>query len=49
MTVVPDPEAPRPREMQERIGRIEQVSALIRGFQPAMVIGLVQTLDYARA
>lgn len=39
----------RPREMQERIGRIEQSSALIRGFQPAMVIGLVQTLDYARA
>jgi hypothetical protein len=39
----------RPREMQERIGRIEQSSALIRGFQPAMVIGLVQTLDYAQA
>ncbi|MGH4024083.1 MAG: helix-turn-helix domain-containing protein [Pseudonocardiaceae bacterium] len=39
----------RPREMQERIGRIEQSSALIRGFQPAMVIGLVQTLDYARS
>lgn len=39
----------RPREMQERIGRIEQSSALIRGFQPAMVIGLVQTFDYARA
>jgi len=39
----------RPREMQERIGRIEQSAALIRGFQPAMVIGLVQTLDYARA
>jgi transcriptional regulator with XRE-family HTH domain len=39
----------RPREMQERIGRIEQSSALIRSFQPAMVIGLVQTLDYARA
>lgn len=39
----------RPREMQERIGRIEQSSTLIRGFQPAMVIGLVQTLDYARA
>lgn len=35
--------------MQERIGRIEQSSALIRGFQPAMVIGLVQTFDYARA
>ncbi|MGH7262070.1 MAG: Scr1 family TA system antitoxin-like transcriptional regulator, partial [Nitrospiraceae bacterium] len=39
----------RPREMQERIGRIEQSSALIRSFQPAMVIGLVQTFDYARA
>ncbi|MGH3904866.1 MAG: helix-turn-helix domain-containing protein [Pseudonocardiaceae bacterium] len=39
----------RPREMQERIGRIEQSSAMIRGFQPAMVIGLVQTLDYARS
>lgn len=39
----------RPREMQERIGRIEQSAALIRSFQPAMVIGLVQTLDYARA
>lgn len=39
----------RPREMQERIRRIEQSSALIRGFQPAMVIDLVQTVDYARA
>lgn len=39
----------RPREMQERIARIEQSSALIRSFQPAMVIGLAQTLDYARA
>ena len=39
----------RPRQMQERIGRIELSSALIRGFQPAMVIGLVQTTDYARA
>ncbi len=39
----------RPRQMQERIGRIEQSSALIRSFQPAMVIGLVQTHDYARA
>lgn len=37
----------RPREMQERIGRIERSAALIRGFQPAMVIGLTQTLDYA--
>ncbi|MDQ3760882.1 MAG: helix-turn-helix domain-containing protein [Actinomycetota bacterium] len=39
----------RPREMQERIGRIEQSSALVRSFQPAMVIGLAQTLDYAQA
>lgn len=39
----------RPREMQERISRIEQSSALIRSFQPAMVIGLTQTLDYAQA
>ncbi len=35
--------------MQERIGRIEQSSALLRSFQPAMLIGLVQTVDYARA
>ena len=39
----------RPREMQERIARIEQSSDLIRSFQPAMVIGLVQTLDYTQA
>ncbi|MGH3938111.1 MAG: Scr1 family TA system antitoxin-like transcriptional regulator, partial [Pseudonocardiaceae bacterium] len=39
----------RPREMQERIGRLEQSCELIRGFQPAMVIGLVQTLDYTQA
>jgi Domain of unknown function (DUF5753) len=39
----------RPRQMQCRIGRIELSSALIRGFQPAMVIGLVQITDYARA
>ncbi|MGH3916981.1 MAG: DUF5753 domain-containing protein [Pseudonocardiaceae bacterium] len=35
--------------MQQRISRIEQSSELIRGFQPAMVIGLVQTLDYTQA
>ncbi|MGH3943389.1 MAG: DUF5753 domain-containing protein [Pseudonocardiaceae bacterium] len=35
--------------MQERIARIEQSSSLIRSFQPTMVIGLVQTLDYAQA
>lgn len=39
----------RPRQMQERIGRIEQSSRLLRSFQPAMLIGLVQTRDYARA
>ena len=39
----------RPRQMQERIARIEQSSALLRSFQPAMLIGLVQTADYARA
>lgn len=39
----------RPREMQERIGRIEQSAALLRSCQPAMVIGLVQTADYAAA
>jgi transcriptional regulator with XRE-family HTH domain len=38
----------RPRQMQERIGRIEQSSRLLRSFQPAMLIGLVQTHDYAR-
>ena len=40
---------PRPRQLQERIGRIEQSAALLRSFQPAMLIGLVQTADYARA
>lgn len=39
----------RPRQLQERIGRIEQSAALLRSFQPAMLIGLVQTADYARA
>ncbi|MGH3670766.1 MAG: helix-turn-helix domain-containing protein [Pseudonocardiaceae bacterium] len=39
----------RPREMQERIARIEQSSTLIRSFQPAMIVGLTQTLDYAQA
>lgn len=39
----------RPRQMQERIGRIEQSAALLRSFQPAMLIGLVQTVDYAQA
>lgn len=35
--------------MQERIGRIEAASALIRTFQPALVIGLLQTPGYIRA
>ena len=35
--------------MQQRIGRIEQCSEPVRSFQPTMVSGLVQTLDYARA
>jgi transcriptional regulator with XRE-family HTH domain len=35
--------------MQARIGRIEASSARIRGFHPAIVIGLLQTHDYARA
>lgn len=38
--------APR---MQERIGRIEAASARLRSFHPALVIGLLQTPDYARA
>ncbi|PZS17112.1 MAG: transcriptional regulator [Pseudonocardiales bacterium] len=35
--------------MQARIGRIESISARIRSFHPAIVIGLLQTHDYARA
>jgi transcriptional regulator with XRE-family HTH domain len=35
--------------MQSRIGRIEASSARIRSFHPAIVIGLLQTHDYARA
>lgn len=34
--------------MQARIGRIEMVSARIRSFNPAVVIGLLQTHDYIR-
>lgn len=34
--------------MQERIGRIEQASARIRSFQPTMVVGLLQTVEYMR-
>jgi len=35
--------------LQKRIGAIEAASALIRGFQPAIVFGLLQTADYTRA
>ncbi|MGQ0776527.1 MAG: helix-turn-helix domain-containing protein [Pseudonocardiales bacterium] len=35
--------------MQERIGRIEAASRLLRTFHPAVVIGLVQTPGYVRA
>lgn len=35
--------------MQERIGRIEAASALVRTFHPALVIGLLQIPGYIRA
>ncbi len=35
--------------MQERIGRIETASALVRTFHPTLVIGLLQTPGYVRA
>jgi transcriptional regulator with XRE-family HTH domain len=38
-----------PARLQERIGRIEGSSALLRSFQPTMVIGLTQTPEYAVA
>ncbi|GAA5121422.1 helix-turn-helix transcriptional regulator [Haloechinothrix salitolerans] len=34
--------------MQQRIGRIEQASAHVRSFQPAFVVGLLQTPEYMR-
>lgn len=34
---------------QERIRNIEEGSALIRGFQPGLVLGVLQTEDYAAA
>lgn len=34
--------------MQQRIRRLEESATLLRSFQPCLVIGLVQTLDYAR-
>jgi transcriptional regulator with XRE-family HTH domain len=36
-------------QMQQRIARVEASSARIRSFHCAVVIGLVQTADYARA
>jgi transcriptional regulator with XRE-family HTH domain len=35
--------------MQRRIGRLEAASAVIRGFHPALVFGLLQTENYTRA
>jgi transcriptional regulator with XRE-family HTH domain len=35
-------------EMQRRIGQLEASASLIRGFQPTMVLGLLQTAAYAR-
>jgi len=35
-------------EMQRRIGQLESSASVVRGFQPAMVIGLLQTDAYAR-
>lgn len=34
--------------MQQRVGRVEESSRLIRVFQPLVVPGLLQTADYAR-
>jgi transcriptional regulator with XRE-family HTH domain len=35
-------------EMQKRIGQLEESAALVRSFQPTMVIGLLQTPAYMR-
>jgi len=35
-------------KLQQRIGRLESRGDQLRSFQPAMVIGLLQTTDYAR-
>jgi transcriptional regulator with XRE-family HTH domain len=40
--------ARRVPEMQRRIGQLEKSAALVRSFQPTMVIGLLQTSAYAR-
>ncbi|HSZ29933.1 MAG TPA: helix-turn-helix transcriptional regulator [Pseudonocardiaceae bacterium] len=37
------------RYMQQRFGRIEQASELVRSFTPTIVDGLLQTPDYVRA
>jgi transcriptional regulator with XRE-family HTH domain len=37
------------RHMQQRVGRIEQASELVRSFTPTIVDGLLQTPDYVRA
>ncbi|MGH3548730.1 MAG: helix-turn-helix domain-containing protein [Pseudonocardiaceae bacterium] len=37
------------RYMQQRVGRIEQSSELVRSFTPTLVDGLLQTPDYVRA
>ncbi len=37
------------RYMQQRVGKIEQASALVRSFTPTIVDGLLQTPDYVRA
>ena len=34
--------------MQQRIRRLEESATLLRSYQPTMVIGLLQTPDYAR-
>ena len=38
----------RPDHFQERLRRVEEGSALVRSFQPGMVIGPLQTETYAR-
>ena len=40
--------ARRVPEMQQRISRLEESATLLRGFQPTMVLGLLQTSAYAR-
>lgn len=37
------------RYMQQRVGKIEQASELVRSFTPTIVAGLLQTPDYVRA